>query len=479
MPTVETTRLTWFLDAMVARGHYVMFVGNAGTGKTALMRDKLRRMDPETTTFATLNFNNFMDAAALQVILEQPLEKRSGVRFGPAGGKRLIYFIDDMNSAAGRPGGRGGGGAADAPLPPAPFPLPTPPSPLPTPAVPYVDKYDTQSPIELARQFVDYKGWYDKTKIVLKEVLDCGYTACMNPTAGSFNITPRMQRHFATFAVQMPPADIVRSIYLALVDGHLSGRFTPDVAKLSSKLVDATLELHRLVTSQFVTSAVKFHYQFNLRDLSSLAQGLCRMLPEVFTQPVDAVRLWVHETERVYLDRMISAADMAGFTELRRGVTKRYFGDDPAALEAVERAPNVHASFVRRTAEDAPMYCGCRDYGELNKAMEEKLKEHNEANVSMDLVLFSQAMEHVTRIARIIELPRGNALLVGVGGSGKQSLAKLAAFICGYEVFQVAVTSSYGVPEFKADLLSLYTKAGVKARAGTAWRRPQALNPQL
>jgi len=39
---------------------------------------------------------------------------------------------------------------------------------------------------------------------VLKEVQNCQYTACMNPTAGSFNITPRMQRHFVTFAVQMP-----------------------------------------------------------------------------------------------------------------------------------------------------------------------------------------------------------------------------------------------------------------------------------
>ena len=71
--------------------------------------------------------------------------------------------------------------------------------------MPFVDKYDTQSPIELARQFVDYRGWYDKSKIVLKEVLDCGFVACMNPTAGSFNITPRMQRHFATFAMQARP----------------------------------------------------------------------------------------------------------------------------------------------------------------------------------------------------------------------------------------------------------------------------------
>ena len=54
---------------------------------------------------------------------------------------------------------------------------------------------------------------YDKVKIVLKEITNCQFCACMNPTAGSFNITPRMQRQFMTLAVQMPPPEIVRSVY--------------------------------------------------------------------------------------------------------------------------------------------------------------------------------------------------------------------------------------------------------------------------
>lgn len=41
-------------------------------------------------------------------------------------------------------------------------------------------------------------------------------------------------------------------------------------------------------------------------------------------------------------------------------------------------------------------------------------------------------------------------------------LCRLASFICGYEVFQIAVSSSYGVADFKENLLALYTKAGVK-----------------
>lgn len=106
-------------------------------------------------------------------------------------------------------------------------------------------------------------------------------------------------------------------------------------------------------------------------------------------------------------------------------------------------------------------------YEVLKKILEDKLAEYNDSNAVMNLVLFQQAMEHVCRIARIIALPRGNAMLVGVGGSGKQSLARLASFICGYDVFQIAVSSTYGVGDFKENLLQLYTKAGMKGQPVT------------
>jgi len=65
-------------------------------------------------------------------------------------------------------------------------------------------------------------------------------------------------------------------------------------------------------------------------------------------------------------------------------------------------------------------------------------------------------MEHICRISRIIDLPVGNALLVGVGGSGKQSLTKLSAFILGYDVIRIVVTTNYTMMDLKTDIQNMF-----------------------
>lgn len=61
-----------------------------------------------------------------------------------------------------------------------------------------------------------------------------------------------------------------------------------------------------------------------------------------------------------------------------------------------------------------------------------------------------------------MESPRGSALLVGVGGSGKQSLSRLAAFISSLEVAQIQLKKGYGVLDLRKELSSLYMKSGMK-----------------
>lgn len=99
----------------------------------------------------------------------------------------------------------------------------------------------------------------------------------------------------------------------------------------------------------------------------------------------------------------------------------------------------------------------------INKILVEALDGYNGLNAAMNLVMFEDAMMHICRINRILESPRGNALLIGVGGSGKQSLSRLAASISSLEVFQITLRKGYSIADLKLDLASLYRKSGLKS----------------
>nr|CAB3238531.1 dynein beta chain, ciliary-like [Phallusia mammillata] len=424
--TSETTRIRYFIDLLVEKSRPVMLVGNAGCGKTLLISDTLKKLTDDYM-IANVPFNYYTTPAMLQRLLEKHLEKKAGRNYGPVGTKKLIYFLDDVN-------------------------------------MPEVDTYGTVGPHTLIRQHIDYGHWYDRSKLALKDIHSTQYIACMNPTAGSFTINPRLQRHFCVFAVNFPSPEALESIYSSILGWHFSGgsghTFAPSVSKSVETVVRAATHLHQRVVSTFLPTAVKFHYIFNLRDLSNVFQGLLFASPDCVKSQIDVVRLWLHESARVYGDKMVEEKDANTFEKILAESMKRIFEGGEDFHDKILAKPNIFCHFAEGVGE--PRYMPVKKWDSLYQILVETLDNHNDVLPVMNLVLFEDAIMHICRINRILESPRGNALLVGVGGSGKQSLSRLAAFISGLDVFQLTLKKGYGMQDLKADLANLYMRTGVK-----------------
>ncbi|MED6290068.1 Dynein heavy chain 11, axonemal, partial [Characodon lateralis] len=419
--TAETVRLSYFLNLLLERRQPVMLVGNAGVGKTALVRNKLDTLS-ESYTISKVPFNYYTTSLMLQEILERPLEKRAGRTYSPVGNRRLVYFIDDMN-------------------------------------IPAVDSYGTVQPHALIRQDLDYGHWYCRQKQTLKEVQNTQYVACMNPTAGSFIINPRLQRHFSVFAVNFPSPESQASMYGQILCGHLKQRaFSQSVQKSATAVVRAATTLHDRMVHSFLPTAIKFHYIFNLRDISNIFQGILLAGPETVRESTDLVGLWLHESCRVYSDRLVDVKDLQVFQKIRMETVHECF--EGLEIEKVDKQPLLYCHFANMGGGSS--YVPLTNWSTLRTILTEALESYNELYPAMNLVLFEDAMQHVCRISRILEAPRSHGLLVGVGGSGKQSLTRLAAYMSSVEVFQITLRKGYSTQDLKVDLAGLLLKAGVK-----------------
>jgi dynein heavy chain len=424
VPTPETCSVTYWMKILVNMRRPVMLAGPSGTGKTQIVNGMLTAFDPQDFMSCNINFNFYTTSAVLMNTMGIPLVKKTGTNYGPPGQAKLIYFVDDIN-------------------------------------LPEVDKYDTQSGIALLRQHLEYEHVYDLSKLTVKNINNTQLVACMNPTAGSFEINPRLQRWFATFAIGLPETMSLHTIYLTFLTGHLK-RFDEEIQGIAKDLVRAAVSLHREVMQNFRKTAQNFHYEFNIRHISNVFTGLLVSQPDQFKSTEKFVYLWLHESERVYGDRLVSYEDLAKYNIIVQAQHKKVFPNyNITRFYSGERAdPLVFCHFAENVQDK--VYEMVSSIGKMSHVLEDALREYNEINATMDLVLFEDAMKHIARIVRVVMNSGGHALLVGVGGSGKQSLSRLSAFICGYVVKQIVISSTYGLNDLKEDLKWMYNKAGLK-----------------
>uniref|UniRef100_A0A2K5ZE37 Dynein axonemal heavy chain 10 n=1 Tax=Mandrillus leucophaeus TaxID=9568 RepID=A0A2K5ZE37_MANLE len=328
--TVDTTRSTWILEQMVKIKQPVIFVGESGTSKTATTQNFLKNLSEETNIVLMVNFSSRTTSMDIQRNLEANVEKRTKDTYGPPMGKRLLVFMDDMN-------------------------------------MPRVDEYGTQQPIALLKLLLEKGYLYDRGKeLNCKSIRDLGFIAAMGKAGGGRNeVDPRFISLFSVFNVPFPSEESLHLIYSSILKGHTS-TFHESIVAVSGKLTFCTLALYKIIVQDLPPTPSKFHYIFNLRDLSRVFNGLVLTNPERFQTVAQMVRVWRNECLRVFHDRLISETDKQLVQQHLGDLVTEHFNDD---VEVVMRDPILFGDFRMALHEGEPrIYEDIQDY-EAAKAL--------------------------------------------------------------------------------------------------------------
>jgi dynein heavy chain len=422
VPTMDSVRNTYLLETLLTNNKHVLMVGDTGTGKTINIERYLGSM-ADVYIPLTMTFSAQTSANQVQDTLDSKMEKRRKGIFGPVAGKQYVIYVDDLN-------------------------------------MPKRETYFAQPPIEILRQWFDQGGWYDRKALIYRKIVDILFVSSMGPPGGGRNpVTPRFLRHFNVIGYSEMSDESKVLIFSTILSSFLTS-FTPEVQQQTEPLCNATISVYNTISADLLPTPAKSHYLFNLRDLAKVFQGVLMAPVKKVVEGVQLIRMWVHECTRVFQDRMVNQEDKLWFRSLMDQKLGRYFKTKYDTVVTCERL--VYGDFMEM-GSDAKIYEEIDDMGAMKSVVDEYLNNHNaESKQPMPLVMFLDAIEHVARVSRVIRQPQGNMLLLGVGGSGRQSMTRLATYIAGFKSFQVEITKGYGVYEWREDLKTCLLQAGVK-----------------
>ena len=320
--------------------------------------------------------------------------------------------------------------------------------------MPQKEKFGAQPPIELLRQFMDYGGWYDlasENKDFVK-VVDVSFIASMGSIASGRTVSPRYSRHFICLYNDNYTTHTLNKIFSFVMEWYFLKNKNPaiiqKVVQLKDSIINSSIQIFSSVSSIFKATPAKCHYSFNLRDMSRVFQGITRASALGYKDENDIIRLWMHECERVFKDRLVNDSDRSLYDNTLGTIMKQHLKRD--YNNYIKDGSILFGDFVPMLYTDAEkknalqwQYCELSDKKLLKSELERILEDYNHDGKSdassgnLNLVLFSYAIEHIVRISRIINTPNGHALLVGVGGSGRKSLTTLSSFTYSYTVIYI------------------------------------------
>lgn len=218
----------------------ILLVGGSGTAKTSSVLMYAQKFNKDKMLFKRINFSSATSPSMFQATIEAECDFKIGKDFAPPMGKMMTVFIDDMS-------------------------------------MPFVNKWGDQITLEIVRQMIETGGFYMLDKAQrgnFKNIKSLIYVGAMqHPGGGRNDIPNRLKRQHFIFNMILPLS--VESIYGPIIKHQFKAKYFPaEVNKTIEALTSATILLWNKVKNTMLPTPAKFHYVFNMRDLSRIFKGI-------------------------------------------------------------------------------------------------------------------------------------------------------------------------------------------------------------
>ena len=398
VPTIDSLRYSFILETLLNLRGNVYVTGETGTGKTAIIQNIIKKLnDTEEWTFIRMNFSAQTSSKEIQSGLENKLEQEKGKKFlWGQGGKKCLIYIDDVN-------------------------------------MPEPNEWGAHPPIELLRQYLDQGGWYDRPAFFWKHISNTNMIVAGGPPFGGRSLlTDRFTRHFTLICFPQPNKQVLGYIFENILKGFFTVNiFSEVVKKYTIETVTSTIELYEFMLTNMKPIPSKFHYIFNLRDISRIFQGILMIESRYFTTPESYIKLWLHEVERVFCDRLTNQQDLKEVRDMICSLLRNKFKTNYTYDQIYNKGPPIYYGEIHKGMIPNRPYEFITNHEVLYKKLNEFVSIYNSKNKTapMDIVFFDYFVTHILRVCRVLRMPHGNMVLIGHGGSGKQTVCQLASFI--------------------------------------------------
>ncbi|KAJ3307863.1 Cytoplasmic dynein 2 heavy chain 1, partial [Blyttiomyces sp. JEL0837] len=424
-PVIETIDVKRAVDTIMPwleNGYPFLLVGPEGVGKHMLLRHCFKKL--RSTSFATIHCSAQTRSSHLLQRLSHmciSVSTNTGRTLRPKDSEKLIIYLKDIN--------------------------------LPKP-----DQYETVELIQFMQQLITYKGYYDSS-LEWIGIENIQIVASMNPSTamGRNKLSTRFTSIVRQCCVAYPEKDQLQTIYRILCQPILAYCFPShavwDLPKNIQRLSSTLIAVYDQVSQKFNVDVYP-HYLFTPRDISRWIIGLTRYEYKS-REESELLDILAYEATRIFQDRLVTTEHRTKFLSILSSCLTSDWNHQakfPDKIFACGSSVTKNGMKVRKLFET-----DMKNYANMfEKEIHVFERDYRDLNIS----IFPEVLENVSKIERVLSQPGGSIMLVGRPGVGRRSGTQIVAHILKMKVVTPNITRNYNLKAFSLLIKEVMQTAG-------------------